>query len=150
MNNLPKFVFFFFFDRATWKNTTLVKSNMPDEVLKLKRESTRDMVIMGSGSIVAQLANEGLIDEFQVVTNPIALGKGKKFLEGVTKKLDLKLAKSRIFANGNALATFRYRDSEIDVRRRGSKPRFPSGGLQSFGRITYSIFGKDVSSMASS
>ena len=51
---------------------------MSDEVRKLKRESSQDMVIMGSGSIVTQLANEGLIDEFQVVTNPIALGKGEK------------------------------------------------------------------------
>lgn len=106
MNNLPKVVFSRTLDRATWKNTALVKNNMPDEVRKLKRESSNDMVIMGSGSIVVQLANEGLIDEFQVVTNPIALGKGKKFLEGVTKKLDLKLAKSRIFANGNAFLCY--------------------------------------------
>jgi dihydrofolate reductase len=106
MNNLPKIVFSRTLDQATWKNTTLVKNNMTDEVRKLKEGSGKDMIILGSGSIVTQLANEGLIDEFQVVTNPIALGKGKKFLDGMTKKLDLKLTKSRIFANGNAFLCY--------------------------------------------
>jgi dihydrofolate reductase len=61
------------------------------------------MVILGSGSIVAPLAAEGLIDEYQLVVTPVALGKGRTLFEGVKKSLALKLARSRVFKNGNVL-----------------------------------------------
>ena len=59
------------------------------------------MCAVSSGTIVAQLAKAGLIDEFQVVINPIILGKGKTMFEGANQKL--KLTKSRAFGNGNVV-----------------------------------------------
>jgi dihydrofolate reductase len=56
---------------------------------------------MGSGSIVAQLADAGLIDEYQIVLNPLVVGNGRTLFEGVKNKLPMKLAKSRAFGNGN-------------------------------------------------
>jgi len=73
------------------------------EVRKLKHESGPDMVILGSGSIVSQLAQAGLIDGFQIVVNPIVLGKGKTLFEGVKEKLTLKLINTRTFTNGNVV-----------------------------------------------
>src|SRR5215469_12495891 len=70
INNLPKVVFSRTLCEATWKNTHLVKSDMVAEVRKMKREPGPDMVILGSGSLVAQLGQEGLIDEFQLLVNP--------------------------------------------------------------------------------
>jgi len=58
---------------------------------------------MGSGSIVSQLAQAGLIDEFQIAVNPIVLGKGRTLFEGAKEKIALKLVKSRSFGNGNAM-----------------------------------------------
>ena len=58
---------------------------------------------MGSGSIVAQLAEAGLIDEYQIVLNPLVVGAGRTLFEGVQRKLPMKLAKSRPFANGNVV-----------------------------------------------
>lgn len=72
----------------------------------MKKEPGEDMVILGSGSIVSQLAQEGLIDEFQIVLNPIILGNGRTLFEGVTGKLKLKLAKSRTFKNGNVFLSY--------------------------------------------
>jgi len=109
MNILPKVVFSKTLDEPSWNNTRLVKDGMASEVRKLKKESGPQMVIMGSGTIVSQLTNENLIDEYQFVVYPIILGKGRSMFEGVQDKLDLKLKKSRTFGNGIVLVTYETR-----------------------------------------
>lgn len=101
MNSMPKVVFSRTLDQASWTNTKLVKSDMAAEIRKMKYESGDGMAILGSGSIVSQLTQEGLIDEYQVVVNPIVLGKGRTMFDGVKEKLSLKLTKTRAFGNGN-------------------------------------------------
>jgi dihydrofolate reductase len=61
---------------------------------------------MGSGSIVGQLADAGLIDEYQIVLSPIALGHGRTLFEAVDRKLPLKLMGSRSFSNGNVVLSY--------------------------------------------
>lgn len=58
---------------------------------------------MGSGSIVSQLAQEGLIDEYQIAVVPVVLGKGRTMFDDVKEKLNLKLTKTRAFGNGNVV-----------------------------------------------
>ncbi len=106
MNKLPKVVFSRKLDSVSWENTRLLKGDLAKEVAKLKQESGDNMVIMGSGSIITQLALEKLIDEYQLVVNPIALGAGRTIFEGIKEKLDLKLTDSRTFQNGNVLLTY--------------------------------------------
>jgi dihydrofolate reductase len=106
MNNLQKVVFSRTLDKASWKNTKLVKGDLATEVRKMKQESGEGLVIMGSGTIVSQLAQEGLIDEFQIVVCPIVIGSGRTLFEGVTEKLNLKLTKSRTFDNGNVYTCY--------------------------------------------
>ena len=103
MNNLPKVVFSRTLEKASWKNTKVVKGDIVAEVRKMKKESGPGMAILGSGSIVSQLAQAGLIDEFQIVVNPIVLAKGRTLFEGVKEKLPLKLIKTRAFGNGNVV-----------------------------------------------
>ena len=106
MNSLPKIVFSKTLDKASWNNTTLLKGDLTTEVRKLKREPGPNMTIMGSGSIVAQLADAGLIDEYQIVVSPLVLGNGRTLFEGVKKKLPMKLTKSRAFGNGNVVLCY--------------------------------------------
>ena len=106
MNDLPKVVFSRTLDKATWKNTRLIKGDIEAEVGRMKKEGGRDMVLMGSGSIVSQLTQAGLVDGFQMVVNPIILGKGRTLFEGVTKKPELKLKQSRAFKNGNVVLSY--------------------------------------------
>jgi len=106
MNNLPKVVFSRTLDEASWKNTELVKGDMAAEVRKLKQEPGKGMAILGSGSVVSQLAQAGLIDEYQFVVNPVALGQGKTLFAGIREKLTLKLTKTRPFSNGNVLLSY--------------------------------------------
>jgi dihydrofolate reductase len=106
MNNLPKVVFSRTLDKASWSNTKLIRNGMASEVRKMKQEPGEGMVIMGSGTIVSQLAQEGLIDEYQMVVSPIVLGDGRTMFEGVKERLPLKLTKTRAFGNGNVLLCY--------------------------------------------
>ena len=100
MNSMPKVVFSRTLDRASWNNTRLIKGDLASEVRKLKDEPGPGMAILGSGSVVSQLAQEGLIDELQLMVNPVVLGDGRTMFDGVDKNLNLKLTKTRAFGNG--------------------------------------------------
>jgi dihydrofolate reductase len=65
-----------------------------------------DMAIMGSGTIVSQLTQERLIDEYQIVVIPVVLGAGRTMFDGVKGKLGLALAETRGFGNGNVLLRY--------------------------------------------
>jgi Dihydrofolate reductase len=93
-------------DKAAWSNTKLVKGDLPAEIRALKSQPGKDLVLLGSGSIVSQLTQENLIDEYQLVVNPVVLGKGRTLFDGVQKKLSLKLAATRSFGNGNVLLRY--------------------------------------------
>ena len=107
MNRAQKVVFSRTLDKASWSNTKLVKGDSVAEIRKMKQEPGEGMAILGSGSIVSQLAPEGLIDEYQIVVNPLVLGKGRTMFEGIKDKLPLKLTKSRTFGNGNVLLCYK-------------------------------------------
>jgi dihydrofolate reductase len=106
MNNLPKVVFSRTLNKAPWSNTRLVKGDLAGEIRRMKKEPGPDMAILGSGSIVAQLAALGLIDEFQVVVIPVVLGRGRTMFEGVAEKVPLRLMRTRHFNNGNVLLCY--------------------------------------------
>lgn len=106
MNNLPKIVFSRTMDKASWNNTALVKGDLAAEMRKLKQAPGAGMVILGSGSIVAQFAQEKLIDEYQIVVNPVIVGTGRTMFEGLKERSSLKLTKTRTFANGKVLLCY--------------------------------------------
>ena len=106
MNNLRKVVFSRTLDEVSWNNTRLVKGDMAAEIRKMKTEPGDDMTILGSGSIVSQLAQERLIDELQIVVHPVVLGKGRSMFDGVREKLRLTLTATRAFGNGNVLLCY--------------------------------------------
>lgn len=106
MNNLPKVVFSRTLDEARWSNTKLVKGDLAAEIRRMKEEPGEGLVILGSGSIVSQLAQENLIDAYQLVVNPVVLGSGRSMFDGVEKKLALKLTNTRTFGNGNVLLCY--------------------------------------------
>ena len=106
MNKLPKVVFSRTLERASWQNTQLVKGDIVAETRKMKGEPGSDMVIMGSGTIVSQLTTAHLIDEYQIVTNPVVLGSGRTMFDGVPEKVGLALKKTRAFSNGNIVSWY--------------------------------------------
>jgi dihydrofolate reductase len=106
MNELQKIVFSRTIKNATWSNTTLLKGDPANEVKRMKQQAGADLVILGSASIVAQLCDARLIDEYQIGMNPIILGGGKSMFAGAKEKLSLKLSSSRTFQNGNVFLRY--------------------------------------------
>lgn len=106
MNALPKVVFSKSLKKADWKNTRLVTGELEDEIRIMKQNPGSDLVILGSGTIVAQLAQAGLIDEYQLVVIPVVLGKGRTMFEGVTRKPAMTPTGSRTFRNGNLVVGY--------------------------------------------
>lgn len=107
MNDTPKVVFSRTLERADWNNTRLFKSNLVEEVRQLKGSTGNGIIIFGSGTIVSQLAREGLIDEYQVIIVPVVAGKGRTMFEGLDQKMALQLISSRSFKNGNVFLRYR-------------------------------------------
>ncbi len=101
MNEFEKVVFSRTLSNATWNNTRLIKGDLVEEIKKLKKEEGRDLVILGSGSIVNQLVQVGLIDEIQIVLFPVAIGKGRTMFNDISKPLNFKTKSCRSFKNGN-------------------------------------------------
>ena len=100
MNEMPKVVFSRTLKSADWNNTRLLQDDLAAAVRKLKAEPGPDLLIMGSGTIISQLTQARLIDEYQIVVQPVALGAGRSMFEGMTDRLTLKRTKSRTFENG--------------------------------------------------
>lgn len=120
MNALPKLVFSRTLSQAGWNNTTLVKGDPAAEMRRRKQAPGQDMVVMGSGTLVAQLAQAGLIDEYQLVVIPVVLGKGRTMFEGVHQMLSMKPTRTRTFRNGNVFLTYEPASVAGDGEERGA------------------------------
>jgi dihydrofolate reductase len=82
-------------------NTRIVRTNLHDEILKLKQEQGEN-ILVGGVSVPSQLIELGLVDEYRFVVGPIVAGEGRRLLEGVSlrERLQLKLVESKIFKSG--------------------------------------------------
>lgn len=103
MNALPKFVFSKTLDQVEWNNTRLVKGDAAVEVSKLKQQPGHSLFIFGSADLAATLIQNGLIDEFRVMVNPVVIGSGTSLFKDIQGLLHLDLTKTRTFQNGNVL-----------------------------------------------
>jgi dihydrofolate reductase len=100
-DSLNKVVFSQSLDRAEGKNTRIVRTKLQDEILKLKQERGKN-ILVGGVSIPSQLIELGLVDEYRFVVHPIVAGEGRRLLEGISlrERLQLKLVESKILKSG--------------------------------------------------
>lgn len=110
INDATKLVFSRSRKDVSWQNSRLLHALDPRAIEALKKERGKDMMLFGSGSIVSQLTQHGLIDEYQLVVNPILLGSGRTLLAGVSKTTRLELAQARPSSAGNVLLRYVRRD----------------------------------------
>jgi dihydrofolate reductase len=99
--NPNKIVFSRTLDRAEGRNTRIVRTNLHDEILKLKQEQGNNILI-GGVDIPSQLIELGLVDEYYFVVHPVIAGEGRRLLSGINleKKSLLKLMESKILKSG--------------------------------------------------
>lgn len=106
MNRRVKYVASRTMTDARWNNTTVLEGDLVSAVRALKQSDGPDLVILGSGSIVAQLAAAALIDRYQLVVKPVVLGAGRSMFAGVPTLVELHPLGARTFHNGNVLLTY--------------------------------------------
>jgi dihydrofolate reductase len=90
----------------SWNNARQLKEDLPKAVTQLKGEAGKDIAILGSGSVVAQLTDHGLIDEYRLTLNPVILGAGTGLFKDVRNQRKLKLVGTREFATGTMLLRY--------------------------------------------
>lgn len=112
MNSSKKIVFSKTLNEATWENTRLIKGDLISEIKKLKAEEKANMTILGSGQIVAQLAQANLIDDYSILLNPLALGDGTTMFKGLSHPLKLNLVSVKAMKSGNVLLKYTGTGSE--------------------------------------
>jgi dihydrofolate reductase len=99
-DSINKIVFSQSLDSAEGTNTRIVRTNLRDEILKLKKEQGKNILI-GGVAVPSQLIELGLVDEYYFVIQPILTGEGRRLLDGISlEKLQLKLVESKIFNSG--------------------------------------------------
>ncbi|MBK9256858.1 MAG: dihydrofolate reductase family protein [Saprospiraceae bacterium] len=107
MNNAEKMVLSTTLNSLIWQNTSILKNNPIEQLQQIKETPGKNITILGSGSVVTQLGEVMLIDEYQFLIDPIAIGKGTPCFENIHSKLELTLTESKIFQkSGSVLLTY--------------------------------------------
>ena len=91
---------------VTWRHARVLPALDPREIATMKRQPGKDMIVFGSGSIVSQLTQHGLIYEYQFVVCPIVLGSGQPLVRGVSKGLRLDLLEAKELPSGDVILRY--------------------------------------------
>jgi dihydrofolate reductase len=103
MNEIPKIVFSNTLQRGDWGDTQIIRGNLAEEIATLKREPGKHLLVHGGAMFVQSLARDGLIDEYRLVTHPLAVGGGLPMFKDMQTPLRMELVDARTFNS----ATFR-------------------------------------------
>ncbi len=106
LNGMTKLVFSRTMKSVTWRNARLLRELDPREIETMKGQPGKDLIVFGSGSIVSQLTQQGLIDEYQFVVCPILLGSGRLLLSDVSKRLQLDLLEAKALPSGDVMLRY--------------------------------------------
>jgi dihydrofolate reductase len=93
--------------KADWENTAIEPAADDETIARLKSAKGGDCLIFGSGRLVRDLAGRGLIDEYQVVVNPVILGSGQPLFSPLASSVELHLLEAKAFKNGTVLLRYR-------------------------------------------
>ena len=106
-NNMPKYVVSSTLAAPEWKNSTVLKGDLVEEVEKLKREQDGDIVVHGSARLVQTLIEHDLVDELRLMVYPVVLGGGKRLFGETSGKKPLRLVESKVVGDGVSILIYR-------------------------------------------
>lgn len=106
MNNADKIVFSRTLKKTDWKNTKVISDDIVNEIKRLKKLPGNDLTLLGSGSILTLFAENGLIDEYQIMVDPVAIGSGTSIFHGIHQALNLQLTNVKTFKSGVILLSY--------------------------------------------
>jgi dihydrofolate reductase len=106
LNRIPKYVVSSTLRTAEWSNSTLISTNVVEEITRLKQQPGGNIGIVGSGTLVRSLINYNLIDRLSLYVHPLVLGSGKLLFAPESTMKALKLVETKIFSKGVVLLTY--------------------------------------------
>lgn len=106
LNSVRKYVVSSSLKKAAWNNSTIIKGNIVEEIVKLKQQSGGDILILGSATLVQSLMETDLIDEYRFLVQPIIIVSGKRFFNHGMHMTRLKLVKTNTFSLGVVLLCY--------------------------------------------
>src|SRR5262249_47113571 len=106
LNEAIKFVFSKTLKDMGWKNSRILHRLDPSEIDAIKRQPGKDIVLFGSGSIVSQLTQHGLIDEYQLLVCPVLLGSGRTLVDRVSRSAKVDLLEAQKYASGDIMLRY--------------------------------------------
>ncbi len=104
-NKMTKLVFSRTLDRVDWRNSRVLRELDPREIKRLKEQPGKDIIVFG-GSVVAQLTQHGLIDEYQFAVCPVLLGSGRPLIAGVSQRSRLELLEAKTLKSGDVMLRY--------------------------------------------
>jgi len=105
-NTMPKYVVSSTLRDPQWTNSTVLSGDVLDEITKLKREQSGDIVVHGSAQLVQSLIENDLVDELRLMVFPVVLGAGKRLFGETTDKKRLQLSSSTVVGDGVAIHVY--------------------------------------------
>jgi len=106
MNEIPKVVFSRTLERAEWADSRIARGDLAQEIAELKREPGKDMLAWGGAAFAQSLTRLGLVDEYRLVMQPVALGQGLPLFKDLTAPLRLELVDAQTYNTGAALHVY--------------------------------------------
>ncbi len=109
LNGVSKYVVSSTLDNPEWEHTTVLRGPLTDEVRALKSAVGLDIVATGSMTMVRDLIETGLVDEYRLFVYPVVVGSGQRLFEDATAVPKLELVESKTFRGGIVLLRYRHR-----------------------------------------
>jgi dihydrofolate reductase len=109
MNDIPKVVFSKTLDAATWPESTIARGKIADEITALRKQPGGEIIAWGGAQFAQSLSSAGLIDEYAIITRPIAYGGGKPLFYELAEALQLNTLASATYPGGTALHLYEPR-----------------------------------------
>lgn len=109
MNEIPKVVFSRTLVRAEWADSRIARGELAEEITELKRQPGKDMLAWGGAAFAQSLSRLGLVDEYRLILQPVALGDGLPLFKDLSEPLQLELISAQTYSTGAALHIYRSR-----------------------------------------
>ena len=107
LNRMHKYVTSNTLTEAPWKESTIIRENVVEEIAKLKQQPGKDIIIDGSATLVQSLLGTDLIDEYRFLVQPFIMGRGRRFFPEGTPPTKLRLVESKALSSGTLALVYR-------------------------------------------
>jgi len=105
--DILKVVFTKTLDKSIWNHTALAKGDFAEELARLKEQTGKDLIVFGGAGFVSSLIKEGLIDEFHLIINPVAIGSGMTIFNSLNKTQQFTPIESTLYSGGKTVLSFK-------------------------------------------